>query len=118
LAAAAFGWLSLQRGSLAASASIFTGALTDAATASGWALRTCCGTTVAVFAAPAGAILVVFTVIAGTACNGLAAASRSLVGNASHSATAATPSRATVPNAAMTRCEFERTPCQNVGRMS
>ena len=40
------------------------------------------------------------------------------IGNASQSAIPATPSSAAVPTAAITKCEFVRTPCQKEGRMS
>ena len=81
------------------------------------ALRAACGAEATVTAAATGAIFVVFTGIVGTACSALAAATcRPLPGMHNQSATAATPSSAAVPTAAMTRCAFDCTLCQKDGR--
>jgi hypothetical protein len=107
----------VQRGSLDASVVITALAATAGETLSD--LRSACGNTAAtVTVAGTVATFVVFTGTVGTVCSGFAIACLSFAGNASHSATAATPRSAAVPTAAITRCEFERTPCQNEGRMS
>jgi hypothetical protein len=83
------------------------------------ALRAARGAVATLTGAAAGAIFVVFTEFVGTLLSALAAATcRPLPGMDSHSATAATPSSAAVPTAAMTRCAFDCTFCQKDGRTS
>jgi hypothetical protein len=103
---------------LGASAAISAFAATTADEIASVLLAACCAAATLAATAAAGTILVVFTGMLETICSGLATACLSVAGNASHSATAATPSSAAVPNAAMTRCRFDRICRQNLGCMS